>query len=532
MFSGQTEPFPSCHQLKKNTNPDEIKESLNPLEETQDSQFIIAARVGDLSVIKSSLEAGINPNQVTPSPLRLAARHGHFDIVMMLADHPETDEKAICSAIKAAERNGNKAIASWLTDQLDINFADKNGNTFLHKAVQFGKIKKVGRLLGKWANPNIKNNAGETPLVIAAYHYAQESTNIIIRILLQFGADPNPDTLCSPLYNAVTRGNLEAVELLLPITKKEDAIITDSDGNETSRVRWYTRLMFNALKTKHGFDILLLLKNYDVNFNEKSETGDSLLLVAIQNMPDIKSISSRLERIKKAYSRSMFPSVETLDERLTRDFRCELELTGQLLNFLLENGVDPVVRDSRGFSPLHYLFRKADFQYYSREYQALFKLFSVDVNHPSNNGTMPIHEAVMNNDIVGFELLVENGAEIDRPTYDTKQTPLHWAAKGGFFTLTKKLLDMGANASAIDSKGHSPLALCSQEISAMLRRKEQYDSLAPFSETRSILESRVYVQSIQLQYQPSPAIQALIRERRVLKNAEHQEKPATSSYSL
>ena len=66
-------------------------------------------------------------------------------------------------------------------DAIDVNVADSDGNTALHKAAQRGDYDMVEYLITKSrANPRLKNNAGKTPKNLAQ----QENHDRIVFLII------------------------------------------------------------------------------------------------------------------------------------------------------------------------------------------------------------------------------------------------------------------------------------------------------------------------------------------------------------
>jgi ankyrin repeat protein len=75
-----------------------------------------------------------------------------------------------------------------------INAQDDQGQTALHYAVRFG-VQAIRQLLNAGADPNILNNKGESPLLLATSVLESSSTlSLVVAELLKAGADPNVTT--------------------------------------------------------------------------------------------------------------------------------------------------------------------------------------------------------------------------------------------------------------------------------------------------------------------------------------------------
>ena len=101
-------------------------------------------------------------------------------------------------------------------DHIDVNLADKNGETALMVAAGNNKNPKViDVIIIAGADPNARDNKGKTPLMYAA---AYNKNEYITRELLTFGADINEkdEEGASALIWAVARNsNPEIIRILI-----------------------------------------------------------------------------------------------------------------------------------------------------------------------------------------------------------------------------------------------------------------------------------------------------------------------------
>jgi len=100
-----------------------------------------------------------------------------------------------------AENNSEMAKTALANKATEINGQDEFGRTPLHLAAESGNMPLVGLLLDHKANPNIQDNAGNTPLhnTISATTGAGGAGTVIIAdpariplfdLLVQHGANP------------------------------------------------------------------------------------------------------------------------------------------------------------------------------------------------------------------------------------------------------------------------------------------------------------------------------------------------------
>ena len=94
------------------------------------------------------------------------------------------DEKGETILSYALKKNNLEIIDLILSyNNLNLNYKDKNGNSYLHLAVKNRNDKKIETLIKKGINLNMQNNSGNTAL-----HLAYEINNfIIIKLLIKSG---------------------------------------------------------------------------------------------------------------------------------------------------------------------------------------------------------------------------------------------------------------------------------------------------------------------------------------------------------
>lgn len=131
------------------------------------------------------------------------------------------------------ERDGAKATSlmtqpgSTLVNARDYD----SGDTALHVVTRRRDTPWMGLLLGKGANPNAKDKAGATPLIIAAELGFADG----IQLLLARGADANLANAQgeTPLIKAVQQRDASSVRLLL--ASGADPDISDSVAGYSAR---------------------------------------------------------------------------------------------------------------------------------------------------------------------------------------------------------------------------------------------------------------------------------------------------------
>lgn len=160
--------------------------------DTEDTALMIAARSGDLDVVRQLIEAGADMNHRNNqqyTALMLAARNGHVDVVRLLVDaradvHHHNHQRD--TALMLAAQNGHFHVVRRLVDaHADVNHHNHQGDTALMLAAMNGHRNVVRRLLQTDTPVDHRNNEGDTALTLAAQHGYVD----IVRQLIDSGAN-------------------------------------------------------------------------------------------------------------------------------------------------------------------------------------------------------------------------------------------------------------------------------------------------------------------------------------------------------
>merc|ERR1719193_2609691 len=160
------------------------------------------------------------------TPLIIAARNGHTNVVTTLLDNFNTDVEAEgvvkfdghmiegATALWCAAGAGHQTIVeSLVAAGADVNHVTKTNSTPLRAACFEGRLDIVKFLCEMKADFHIANKYNNTCLMISCYkgHYP------VVEYLLNTGADPNTKALCgaSALHFSAEIGNVEIVRCLL-----------------------------------------------------------------------------------------------------------------------------------------------------------------------------------------------------------------------------------------------------------------------------------------------------------------------------
>ncbi len=153
---------------------------------TQDEQLPLMAHLGEIILLEPLLK-NASPEAIA-SALVLAAGAGHVAVVQRLKDQPSLDSDARQRALDLAARRGHRGVVTALlttggaADQYMRQqgwLADRTQNQ-LFEAAKEGKFLDVFKVLWTGADPNLLNEEGLTPLMLAVKHRHLSTAMLLI----------------------------------------------------------------------------------------------------------------------------------------------------------------------------------------------------------------------------------------------------------------------------------------------------------------------------------------------------------------
>jgi ankyrin repeat protein len=316
----------------------------------------------------------------------------------------------------------------------------------LHQAVRNEDLELVTKILKK--NPATVRETEEdktTPLHAAVDLGSGDS---IVMILLQYKADPNARNEMgeTPLHIATKRfyGGENLIRQLL--RAKANVNARTNDGT--------TPLMNGHM----NIAIVRVLLDGGAEINATDSSRNTVLHMAAQhNDGEIMS-----------YLLSRGANIEAVDgDGSTALHRASGSGYADNVDILLGKGADPNARDESGDTPLHYC-ANAGWKIIS----SLLLAAKADINARNNDGATPLHIAVGMGQTRLVEFFLASGAAIESKN-EEGQTPLHYAAINGAPGTAEILLKAGANINAADNSDNTPLYYAAAEypeLASFLRK--------------------------------------------------------------
>lgn len=445
----------------------------------------------------------VNKNAVVlDRPLITAATNGQYDRLLKLLENnaninelnPETFDNALMAAIG----NGDEEIANLLLDKgINAKHKNKNNQSALHIASNYGLYDTVNKLLKAGLPVNDRDNGGNTPLM-----YAAASPNTYVTdLLIDNGAkleDRNSDGE-TPILIAARTGNTKTVENL--VKKGADATVVDNKGNgaimkaavENNKYTLQNLLSKGLnpdVKNKKGYTPLMMTVqqgNTDItndlikagaNINAKDPMGNTPLMTAtlsgdtpmvrelLKHKPDIQL---KNKEDKNAFDLARDNGFAQLQRILGQNMKTFDDASIALFDKAAKNdtdgavnaikmGANPNARDKNtGNTPL--------FTAVANNYLYLTQSLianGADVNIRNNLGNIPLIIAVTSADAAMVDTLLKAKSEVNA-TNKNGDTALIWATKLRNIDMVRLLLTAGADPNKKNHDGVSPYLIAYNE---------------------------------------------------------------------
>lgn len=160
---------PTAHQ----PNDSQAQTNGNQTARLQEADKLVRSiQQNDLATVERLLSAGANPNEkgtATSTPLMMAVLKQNKRIIEMLlnadANINATDDIGD-TALVLALKSDAEIVDLLLKRGADVSVRDKFGSTVLHDAARESDADTMRRLLAGKVDPNLKDNEGNTPLMI------------------------------------------------------------------------------------------------------------------------------------------------------------------------------------------------------------------------------------------------------------------------------------------------------------------------------------------------------------------------------
>lgn len=214
-----------------------FRADLNTVDDSGNTPLILASRKGFINIVRKLIreKAYIDQkNSLGNTALLESVLNNNNIVTKHLLKHGANTKirnklglTLLITACLTGDPQTYRIVSNVTKEQIDV--PDKRGNTPLHYTVRAGHFNTVKNLLLDGANPNIKNNNGDTALITASKRRFYN----IIRDIIQFGTYTNVNIVDSNGYSALMYssviGDLPACQLL--IKSGADPTTVSKDGS-------------------------------------------------------------------------------------------------------------------------------------------------------------------------------------------------------------------------------------------------------------------------------------------------------------
>ncbi|CAB0043661.1 unnamed protein product [Trichogramma brassicae] len=377
-----------------------------------------------LDELNRSVEIDARDNEGGNTPLHLAARNGHAQLVELLLrrgadpnlanDFGSTPLHFICSRAKNDELVDTlfgKLDELLTTKFLEVDAQDASGNSPLHLALKRGNEHLMELLLEHGADANLSNLNGTTPLHVIAKR-GHDADKLAASFVASCDEAEEPvlvDTRDkrgrTALHLALERGHAGMARLLLE---------NGAEANEPWPADGWRPLHVVARSRHYNADALLelLLENgADPNAATPKE-GWTPLHIMTQRADD-GFMLKRFFLINHALEQLVL--VDAWDNEGNAPLHLALKQRRKTVaEWLLRFSTDPNLEDRDGLAPLHLMCKYG----YEAKFVRLFFEICKDsdryvlIDAKDKLGRTPLQWAVASLSLISLEILVDNGADI------------------------------------------------------------------------------------------------------------------------
>uniref|UniRef100_A0A8D0CQ53 Ankyrin repeat domain 52 n=1 Tax=Sander lucioperca TaxID=283035 RepID=A0A8D0CQ53_SANLU len=384
-----------------------------------------AAYIGHVEVVKLLVSHGADvmcKDKCGYTPLHAAAASGQLDVVKYLL-RLVTDEPNIFgnTALHMACHTGQDAVATELVNcGANINQPNYNGSTPLHlSAASSSGVLCLELLINNGADVNVQNKEGKSPLHMASMHGRFTGSQILIQNGSIFTLSPASACPHSSIYPI-------PFMLLLVVYRSGHFYIMPSQvpstGDDINFLDDHGRTCLHAAASGGNVDCLnLLLNSAAAELDVKDHLGRSPLHYAAANGNSQCTIS--LVRAGAEVNELDLTGCSPLHYAAASHTFCGC------LDFLLDSGANPTLKNSNGYSAVHYAAAYGNKQH--------LELVSEEVE--SNIPVSPLHLAAYYGHREALRLLCETLVSLDVRDIEGR-TALHLAAQRGFAPCVEVLL--------------------------------------------------------------------------------------------
>jgi len=455
------------------------------------SPLLVAAKEGHLEIMKVLIDYHARLDifdEAGKTALHISAEYGHLELIELLMEkkaYANAKSKIGLTAIHFASANGYIDIIEVLVKKYNasLDIMSINKRTPLHMAAEKGRLECIAKLLALNADPNFNDANGYTPLHLAAENNHPDAVRQFINhtpsLIFQANKDGNTSA-----HIAAHKGSLEVMKALVEC---------DPASVNTRNKRSYETPMHLAASGGH-YELMQFLfsKGGSVEDEDKegmtplhlcAKYGHRNLIEALKGKisPSMSSGKNGLTAIHVAAEYGQAEIVQDMLQKVPGSIPSEcprgkestegIEYGFTPLHLSARNGHDGIVRlllnspgvkvdaatEGKGFIPLHLALMNG----HTSVVSLLLGRSTHQLAIQDCQGRTGLHLAAAHGHLELVTLLLGQGAEVNVVDNDS-WSPLHYAADAGHVGVVKYLVRMGADTTTEDKNGKTPLAFAAK----------------------------------------------------------------------
>ncbi|PNP56733.1 hypothetical protein THARTR1_03429 [Trichoderma harzianum] len=407
--------------------PDNDTTFLERTSDEKDTLLKVAVQYSRLEAARLLIAAGAsvvsNGGGEIGTPLEVAAATGSGDMMNLLLDHEAPIDA------KKVQQGYYKIAEALLRHGADPNLREEGGETALWVAATKEKIDICRLLLAHKADPNlILKDSKSTPLIMAIAKKNME----LVKLLVENGADVNQsiDYECTPVNMATIKNQVEMVRYLL--SHNADPNIAMSNGitplwsaaqqgySEIARLLVEAKADVHACIGDYGLtalhtlsdstEIVRVLLEYGADINRVDKKETTPLGLAI-NYNQVNAVKVMLNESKSKPDWSLLSTHRAI-RRAVRDGHTDI------VSLVLEAGVNVDLVDDQNASLAIWAMSRND----DGMIRTLLE-FGADLSHKDKYGDTALHNIRTNTPLASIRRVVNAGGKLDAMNNDL-ETPL------------------------------------------------------------------------------------------------------------
>uniref|UniRef100_A0A665SW84 Uncharacterized protein n=1 Tax=Echeneis naucrates TaxID=173247 RepID=A0A665SW84_ECHNA len=397
-----------------------------------------AAASGHIEIVKYLLRMGIDePNSFGNTALHVACYMGQEAVATELVNHgANVNQPNKCGYtplhLAAVSTNGALCLELLVNNGADVNQQSKEGKSPLHMAAIHGRFTRSQILIQNGGEIDCVDKYGNTPLHVAA-KYGHE---LLISTLMTNGADTARRGIHGmfPLHLAVLYGFSDCCR------NKEHVLSAGFDINTPDN---FGRTCLHAAASGGNVECLNLLLSSGTDLNKRDIMGRTPLHYAAANgryQCTVTLVSAGAE-VNEPDQTGCTPL----------HYSAASQAFSSCLEHLLDNGADPSMVNSKGYSAVHYAAYHGNKQNLELVSSSVQSDITSQLNLTNTIPVSPLHLAADKGHWQALRVLTETAAYVDMQDAAGRSV-LYLAAQKGFARCVEVLLAQGASCLLNDNR--------------------------------------------------------------------------------